>query len=108
MPLPERELVSVHLLTDAGAASEDESQAGVAALTAQGISPPRAAGRPSTNDPCSRRGGRAPAADYTDTALSNELTREKIGDLVQQIVEIKRLCHKPLRTDLVGAERRAW
>ncbi len=35
VPLPERELVSVHLLTDAGAASEDEAQAGVAALTAQ-------------------------------------------------------------------------
>ena len=35
VPLPERELVSVHLLTDAGAAAEDEPQAGVAALTAQ-------------------------------------------------------------------------
>jgi len=35
VPLPGRELVSVHLLTDAGAASEDEAQAGVAALTAQ-------------------------------------------------------------------------
>jgi zinc protease len=35
VPLPDRELVSVHLLTDAGAASEDEAQAGVAALTAQ-------------------------------------------------------------------------
>lgn len=35
VPLPERELVSVHLLTDAGAATEDETQAGVAALTAQ-------------------------------------------------------------------------
>ena len=35
VPLPERELVSVHFLTDAGAATEDESQAGVAALTAQ-------------------------------------------------------------------------
>lgn len=35
VPLPDRELVSVHLLTDAGAAAEDESQAGVAALTAQ-------------------------------------------------------------------------
>ncbi len=35
VPLPDRELVSVHLLTDAGAATEDESQAGVAALTAQ-------------------------------------------------------------------------
>ena len=35
VPLPDRELVSIHLLTDAGAASEDEAQAGVAALTAQ-------------------------------------------------------------------------
>jgi predicted Zn-dependent peptidase len=35
VPLPDRELVSVHLLTDAGAAGEDEAQAGVAALTAQ-------------------------------------------------------------------------
>ncbi|MEP7082613.1 MAG: pitrilysin family protein [Chloroflexota bacterium] len=35
VPLPERELVSVHLLTDAGAAAEDEPQAGIAALTAQ-------------------------------------------------------------------------
>jgi zinc protease len=35
VPLPDRELVSVHLLTDAGAASEEEEQAGVAALTAQ-------------------------------------------------------------------------
>ena len=35
VPLPERELVSVHLLTDAGAAAEDEPEAGVAALTAQ-------------------------------------------------------------------------
>jgi zinc protease len=35
VPLPERELVSIHLLTDAGAAAEDESQAGIAALTAQ-------------------------------------------------------------------------
>lgn len=35
VPLPDRELVSVHLLTDAGAATEDEAQAGVAALTAQ-------------------------------------------------------------------------
>jgi zinc protease len=35
VPLPDRELVSVHLLTDAGAAAEDEAQAGVAALTAQ-------------------------------------------------------------------------
>jgi zinc protease len=35
VPLPERELVSVHLLTDAGAAAEDEAQAGVAALAAQ-------------------------------------------------------------------------
>ncbi|MBA4170638.1 MAG: insulinase family protein [Chloroflexi bacterium] len=35
VPLPERELVSVHLLTDAGAATEDEVQAGAASLTAQ-------------------------------------------------------------------------
>jgi zinc protease len=35
VPLPERELVSIHLLTDAGAASEDEAHAGIAALTAQ-------------------------------------------------------------------------
>ncbi|HEX2883671.1 MAG TPA: pitrilysin family protein [Candidatus Limnocylindria bacterium] len=35
VPLPERELVNVHLLSDAGAAAEDEAQAGVAALTAQ-------------------------------------------------------------------------
>ena len=35
VPLPDRELVSVHLLTDAGAASEDEPKGGVAALTAQ-------------------------------------------------------------------------
>ena len=35
VPLPERELVSVHLLTDAGAAAEPEEQGGVAALTAQ-------------------------------------------------------------------------
>ena len=35
VPLPDRELVSVQLVTDAGAASEDESKAGVAALTAQ-------------------------------------------------------------------------
>jgi len=35
VPLPDRELVSVHLLTDAGAASEEEAQAGIAALTAQ-------------------------------------------------------------------------
>jgi zinc protease len=35
VPLPDRELVSVHLLSDAGAAAEDEAQAGVAALTAQ-------------------------------------------------------------------------
>lgn len=35
VPLPDRELVSIHLLTDAGAASEDEAQAGIAALTAQ-------------------------------------------------------------------------
>ena len=35
VPLGERELVSVHLLVDAGAAAEDEAEAGVAALTAQ-------------------------------------------------------------------------
>jgi zinc protease len=35
VPLPDRELVSVHLLTDAGAAAEDEAQGGIAALTAQ-------------------------------------------------------------------------
>ena len=35
VPLPERELVSIHVMTDAGAATEDESQAGIAALTAQ-------------------------------------------------------------------------
>ena len=35
VPLHDRELVSVHLLTDAGAAAEEEAQAGVAALTAQ-------------------------------------------------------------------------
>ena len=35
VPLDDRELVSVHLLTDAGAAAEDEPQGGIAALTAQ-------------------------------------------------------------------------
>ncbi len=35
VPLPDRELVSIHLLTDAGAAAEDEEHGGVAALTAQ-------------------------------------------------------------------------
>jgi len=35
VPLPDRELVSIHLLTDAGAAAEDEARAGIAALTAQ-------------------------------------------------------------------------
>jgi len=35
VPLPDRELVSVHLLFDAGAAAEDEAGAGIAALTAQ-------------------------------------------------------------------------
>jgi zinc protease len=35
VPLPDRELASVHLLFDAGAAAEDEANAGVAALTAQ-------------------------------------------------------------------------
>ena len=35
VPLPDRELASVHLLFDAGAASEDEQHGGIAALTAQ-------------------------------------------------------------------------
>ena len=35
VPLPDRELVSIHLLADAGAASEDEPHAGLAGLTAQ-------------------------------------------------------------------------
>ena len=35
VPLADRELVSVHLLTDAGAAAEEEAEAGIAALTAQ-------------------------------------------------------------------------
>jgi zinc protease len=35
VPLPDRELVSVHLMTDAGAAAEEEAQGGIAALTAQ-------------------------------------------------------------------------
>ncbi len=35
VPLPDRELVSIHLLTDAGAATEDEDHAGIAGLTAQ-------------------------------------------------------------------------
>jgi zinc protease len=35
VPLPDRELVNVHLLADAGAATEDEAHGGVAALTAQ-------------------------------------------------------------------------
>ena len=35
VPLPDRELVNVHLVIDAGAAAEDEANAGVAALTAQ-------------------------------------------------------------------------
>ncbi len=35
VPLPDRELVNVHLLIDAGAAAEDEAHGGVAALTAQ-------------------------------------------------------------------------
>ncbi len=35
VPLPERELVSVHLVFDAGAAAEDELEAGIANLTAQ-------------------------------------------------------------------------
>ena len=35
VPLPDRELVSIHLLTDAGASAEEEAQGGIAALTAQ-------------------------------------------------------------------------
>lgn len=35
VPLRDRELVSVHLLTDAGAAAEEEARGGIAALTAQ-------------------------------------------------------------------------
>jgi zinc protease len=35
VPLPDRELVNVHLVLDAGAAAEEEPLAGVAALTAQ-------------------------------------------------------------------------
>ncbi|MEO6577369.1 MAG: pitrilysin family protein [Candidatus Limnocylindria bacterium] len=35
VPLADRELVSIHLLTDAGAATEDEAHAGLAGLTAQ-------------------------------------------------------------------------
>src|SRR5437588_12747395 len=35
VPLPDRELVNVHLVLDAGAAAEEEALAGVAALTAQ-------------------------------------------------------------------------
>jgi zinc protease len=35
VPLPDRELVSVQVLTDAGASTEDEAQGGIAALTAQ-------------------------------------------------------------------------
>lgn len=35
VPLPGRELVSVQLLTDAGAAAEEEALAGIAALTAR-------------------------------------------------------------------------
>ncbi len=37
VPLPERELVSVQLLTDAGAAAEDEANGGIASLTAQAL-----------------------------------------------------------------------
>ena len=37
VPLPERQLVSVQLLTDAGAAAEDEARGGVASLTAQAL-----------------------------------------------------------------------
>jgi zinc protease len=35
VPLPDRELVNVHLVIDGGASAEDEARAGVAALTAQ-------------------------------------------------------------------------
>jgi zinc protease len=35
VPIPDRDLVSVHLLVDGGAAAEDEPQAGIAALTAE-------------------------------------------------------------------------
>jgi zinc protease len=35
VPLPDRELTSVHIVFDAGAAAEDEAEGGVAALTAQ-------------------------------------------------------------------------
>ncbi|MGH2667765.1 MAG: hypothetical protein ACRDH5_01350, partial [bacterium] len=35
VPIPHRELVSVQLLVDGGAASETESQGGIAALTAE-------------------------------------------------------------------------
>ena len=35
VPLPDRELASVHLLFDAGAAAEDETHGGIAALTAR-------------------------------------------------------------------------
>ncbi len=35
VPLPDRELVNVHLLFDAGAAAEEEARAGVASLTAR-------------------------------------------------------------------------
>lgn len=37
VPLPERELVTVQLLTDAGAGAEDEPQGGIAALTARAL-----------------------------------------------------------------------
>ena len=35
VPIPDRDLVSVHLMVDGGAAAEDEPQAGIAALTAE-------------------------------------------------------------------------
>ncbi len=35
VPLPDRDLVSVHLMVDGGAAAEDEAEAGIAALTAE-------------------------------------------------------------------------
>ncbi|HET7636516.1 MAG TPA: insulinase family protein, partial [Candidatus Limnocylindria bacterium] len=35
VPLPDRELVNVHLLVDAGASAEDEAHGGIASLTAR-------------------------------------------------------------------------
>jgi len=37
VPLPDREMVSVHLLVDAGAASESEAEGGIASLTAESL-----------------------------------------------------------------------